>query len=168
MTGGASAASVPQQSTAIRLVHHNADCDVLVSWSARPPHPRPTGPVVWGTVTEHSLGTTMIVAFETETLRLMCEDPTVAVQKLGAPTAQALRERLSDVRAASSPADLFVGSPRFEGAKEEQLIIDLTPGIESVWEANHLRSRQTGDGLTDWTQVSRVRLISIGGAKHAR
>lgn len=105
----------------------------------------------------------MIVAFQTETLRRICEDDTVATAQLGAPAASALRARLSDVRAASTIDDLFVGGPRLSGPMEELLTIDLGTHARSVWTANHVQLPMTEDGLVDWTRTTRVRLTSIEG-----
>lgn len=54
----------------------------------------------------------MIVAFETVKLRRVCEDKGVAIAQLGIEVAANLRERLADIRAASTTADLLVGRPR--------------------------------------------------------
>lgn len=103
----------------------------------------------------------MIVAFETETLRRICEDDTVATAQLGALVARALRERLSDVRAASMIDDLIVGRPRLSGSIEESLTIDLGTDARSVWAPNHVQLPVTEDGLVDWTRTTRVRLTRI-------
>lgn len=116
-----------------------------------------------GIVTGRTPGTMMIIAFQTETLRRICEDDTVATAQLGAPVARALRERLSDVRAASTIEDLFVGRPRLSGPREELLTIDLGTDARSVWTANHVQLPVTEDGLVDWTRTTRVRLTSIEG-----
>lgn len=105
----------------------------------------------------------MIVAFQTEKLRRICEDDTVATAQLGAPVAAALRERLADVRAASTIDELLVGRPRLSGQKGELLTLDLGTDAKSVWTVNHVPQRMNEDGLVDWTRTTRVRLIKIGG-----
>lgn len=106
----------------------------------------------------------MIIAFQTEKLRRICEDDTVATAQLGALVAGALRERLADVRAASTIDELLVGSPRLSGAKGELLTLDLGTGARSVWTANHVPARINEDGLVDWTCTTRVQLTKIEGA----
>lgn len=106
----------------------------------------------------------MIVAFQSEKLRRICEDDTVATERLGAPTAGALRERLSDIRAASTIDELFVGKPRLSGAKSELLTVDLGPDARSIWTVNHVQVPMTQDNIVDWTRTTRIRLTKIEGA----
>lgn len=103
----------------------------------------------------------MIVAFQTDMLRTVCEDDSVAITKLGAPTAALLRERLSDIRAAASIDELFVGNPRLSGEKMEFLTIDLGIDARFVWTVNHVNVPINDDGKVDWTRTSRIRLVKI-------
>jgi len=103
----------------------------------------------------------MIVAFETERLRTICEDPAVAVKALGASTAANLRGRLADIRAATKIEDLLVGRPRLSGQSDEYLIISLGEERNMVWTPNHVTARTMADGKTDWTRVTRVRLLRL-------
>src|SRR5689334_21611824 len=103
----------------------------------------------------------MIVAFETEKLRTTCEDPQVAKKELGSAAAAQLRGRLADVRAAASTADLLVSNPRFAGALDQLLLIDLGEEGHMTWTANYVTARADEDGKTDWTRVSRVKLLGI-------
>jgi hypothetical protein len=103
----------------------------------------------------------MILAFETEELRTICEDPDVATTRLGAAIASQLRGRLADIRAATSISDLLVGNPRLSGSCSENLSIDLDPEVYMVWTANHVTARTQPDGHIDWSRVSRVRLLKI-------
>lgn len=105
----------------------------------------------------------MIVAFQTEKLRKICEDDEVATEQLGAPVAAALRERIADLRAASRIDDLVVGRPRLSGHTGELLTLDLGPDARSVWTANHVPLRLNKDEHVDWTRTTRVRLITIEG-----
>ncbi len=67
----------------------------------------------------------MILAFETRTLRMICEDNSVASNKLGPEVASALRDRVADLRAAVTKSDLIVGNPTVGGTLGELLTIDL-------------------------------------------
>jgi len=103
----------------------------------------------------------MIVAFRTEKLRAICEDPAIAAKELGSETAVHLRGRLADVLAATATGDLLVGNPRFAGDVGEYLIIDLGDMGTMTWTPNHVTSRTTPDGDTDWARVTRVQLLRI-------
>jgi hypothetical protein len=103
----------------------------------------------------------MIVAFETEKLRKICEDPDVAENGLGATAATFLRARLADIRASSTTDDLIVGNPRFEGSAEEYLVIDLGGRGLMVWTPNHVTPKTDADGHTEWTRVTRIRLLRL-------
>jgi hypothetical protein len=103
----------------------------------------------------------MILAFETEELRTVCEDPDVAATLLSAAIASQLRGRLADLRAGTSISDLLVGNPRLGGTRSENLTIDLAPEVHMVWTANHVNTKTRVDGHIDWSRVSRVRLLKI-------
>jgi hypothetical protein len=103
----------------------------------------------------------MILAFEIEELRTICEDSDFATKRFGAAVASQLRGRLADVRAAMSSADLLVGNPRFSGQRSEYLTIDLGPEEFMVWTANHVTAKLDANGQVDWTRVTRVRLLNI-------
>ncbi len=105
----------------------------------------------------------MIVAFQTEKLRRVCEDESVMTAKLGTTVAALLRERLADIRAASTLDDLIVGRPRLSGDKLELLTIDLGPASQMTWTANHAPPRISQDGKMDWTRTTRIRLLKIEG-----
>jgi proteic killer suppression protein len=104
---------------------------------------------------------TMIVAFETEKLRAICEDPAVAAKEFGVAAATHLRGRLADMRAGTSTDDLLVGNPRFDGPLNELLIIDLGDQVQMTWTPNHVTAKTTTDGKVDWTRVTRIRLLRV-------
>lgn len=106
----------------------------------------------------------MVIAFATKRLRDICEDGAVAVKELGSPVAEALQERLADLRAAASIDDLIVGSPRVSGADSSTLTIMLTGSAYTLWAANHVTPYRDAEGHIDWTRTRRVRLLEIRGA----
>ena len=87
----------------------------------------------------------MIIAFETEKLRYICEDGAMATKELGMPASQALQQQLADLRAADSIDELLVGRPRTTGPNNEYLTIDVTSYLETVWVANCPRAGFSGD-----------------------
>ena len=105
----------------------------------------------------------MELAFDSEGLRSLCEDESVATRELGAVASDLLRHRLADLRAASSIADLLVGRPRMVVSAEiEQLVIDLNNGFVIVLQANHPKNPiKEGEGL-DWEAISRLKVVHIG------
>lgn len=105
----------------------------------------------------------MIIAFETKRLRTICEDDKVATKELGPVVADALRERLADLRAADLINELIVGNPAISGSDGSTLTISLTTDTRTVWSPNHVHDRRSANGDIDWDQTSRVRLLSIEG-----
>lgn len=103
----------------------------------------------------------MIIAFNTPTLRRLCEDNSVAVAKFGEQVGAGLRGRLADLRAAATIADLIVGRPRTGGPINGELTLDLAPGASSLWIANHTKPRVDHAGMVDWTQTTYVQLMKI-------
>ena len=78
--------------------------------------------------------------------------------------ADALQHRLSDLRAAASISDLVAGNPRMENYGDtERLVIDLSDDQEIVLAANHRENPRKGNGMLDWSAVSRVKIVRIGG-----
>jgi hypothetical protein len=104
----------------------------------------------------------MFIAFQTKALRDLCEDNQIACKSLGPEVAKHLRERLADLRAATTITDLLVGSPRTSGEKGDVLIIGLGTVSHMTWVVNHANPPTGEDGMIDWHRVSRVRLIRLG------
>lgn len=103
----------------------------------------------------------MELAFDTEELRDMCEHEATAIARLGTLAAEALKNRLSDIRAADFINDVVAGQPRssvISGAECFQF--DLADHVLTVT-ANHAPPRLDGNGLTDWARVRRVKVMSV-------
>ena len=105
----------------------------------------------------------MIVAFQTEALRTVCEDEKVAFRRLGQEASVQLRGRLADLRAATSVRDLLAGKPTLSGSTTEFLTIELVPGSSMRWIANDAPPRLNSEGAIDWDAVVRIRLLEIEG-----
>ena len=56
--------------------------------------------------------TILVLAFDSLHLRAICENTDQGDSELGAVVARTLRNRLADLKAATSPADLIAGIPR--------------------------------------------------------
>ena len=77
-----------------------------------------------------------------------------------------LKRRLADLRAATSINDLIVGRPRtVDTGSDSFLEIDLTAERRIVLKANHPKNPLTCSGKLDWANVTRIKIIHIGG-KH--
>ena len=106
----------------------------------------------------------MEIAFESQSLRLTCEDLTTAKFALGDMVAEALQHRLADLQAAVSINDLIVGNCRIVGMGDAQRVyMDLPKDHHMVLAANHPRKPLTPQGDLDWMSVTRIKIIFIGG-----
>lgn len=106
----------------------------------------------------------MQLAFETRLLRTICERETESRHWLGKPVADALRHRLADLQAASSISDLVAGSPRMENHQgTERLVILLADNQEVVMVPNHREISLNESGMLDWSAVTRLKIVRIGG-----
>jgi len=74
-----------------------------------------------------------------------------------------LKHRLADLRAAACVNDLIVGNPRELNRKNfQQYILDLVDGYGLIFCANHNTNPQLSCGKTDWSKVSRIKILNIG------
>jgi hypothetical protein len=102
------------------------------------------------------------LAFESRSLRTICESEDQAKLSLGAEAAEILKHRLADLRAAQSPLDLVVGRPRvLDGASLQAMIVELCNGWRIVFSANHPNNPVTEAGNLDWVGVSRIKILRI-------
>lgn len=108
------------------------------------------------------VATDLVIAFDSQRLRAICENVERAEQELGSLVAPVLLRRLADLRAATSPKDLVVGSPfvRLE-AGMEYMVICLRGGFRIVFAPNHVENPRDGSGKVDWTRVGRIRITDI-------
>ena len=104
----------------------------------------------------------MVLAFESEQLRDICETEAAAIEALGFTSAEVLRRRLADLDAAATVRELPVGEPRAADDRSEEMIVDLCDGICIFFRANHVRNPRDHTGNIDWSQVSRIRIVRIG------
>jgi hypothetical protein len=101
------------------------------------------------------------LAFDTKDIRKVCELEYVARNLYGADVAAALRERLSDLLAATSVHDLLVGRPRVISQNPGVMALDITGKYRLLFCANHISPPLTSAGLTDWINVSRIKVSRI-------
>lgn len=81
---------------------------------------------------------------------------------LGPQAADQLRHRLADMRAATCVLDLVAGKPReLPGDHPRSMCIELSPNVQIVFCANHLKVPVLVPGDVDWSQVDRIKLVAI-------
>ena len=102
----------------------------------------------------------MEIAFNTQSLRSMCENENVMNQKLGRVAAQAFQVCLADLRAASKIADVTVNYAA-EIVSESDIELAPTEGLRVRLRANDLRAKKPKAGPVDWTTVSRLKIMEI-------
>jgi hypothetical protein len=100
------------------------------------------------------------LAFHTKSIRSICESEEQAKRELGAEVADALKHRLADMRAATSPKDLVAGRPR-TGVDGQHMVIDLCGGHRIVFKANHPNYAKSDTDELDWARVSRIKIMQI-------
>jgi len=100
------------------------------------------------------------LAFHTKSIRSICESGDQAKRELGAEVSKALKHRLGDMRAATSPKDLVAGRPRI-GADGQHMVIDLCDGHRIVFKANHPNYPKRDTDELDWARVSRIKIMRI-------
>jgi hypothetical protein len=95
-------------------------------------------------------------------LREICENRRKAVAALGAPAAHVLKQCLADLAALPTAADLAI---LFEGQmtvrSSSERLINLGSGRHLVFCAGNLKDPRTESGETDWSKVSRIRILGV-------
>jgi hypothetical protein len=101
------------------------------------------------------------LTFSTAELREICEKRSVAVAKLGYPAARELAERLADVEAADTVADLSVllGEAMCDRSPTEKFL-RLKTGFGVAFVSGHTAHMETGKA-TDWSKTSRMKITAI-------
>ena len=105
----------------------------------------------------------MIILFDDEKLRKLCEDEKTAKKRLGNSSAKKLRSRLADLRAAQTVRDLVAGKPHpLKSDRDGEFSLELHGGMRLVFApANEPVPRTAGDAV-DWERVTEVSVTFIG------
>lgn len=102
----------------------------------------------------------MELAFDSKSLRTICESEAQARLELGAEVAEVLKHRLADLRAATSTKDLVAGRPRIS-ADRQHMVVDLCDGHRIIFKPNHTKLPKMDSGDIDWARVTRIKLLRI-------
>ncbi len=102
------------------------------------------------------------LAFETRSIRTICEKQKKAESKLGVKVTNKLKRRLADLIAAPTARDIIAGKPTIEqGNPHERMSVQLGDGFRLVFVANHNQNPLLKGGAVDWSKVNRIRIIEI-------
>ena len=105
----------------------------------------------------------MDIDFSNTKLRALCEQQARMVGAFGLPCAKKLQNRLADLEAAASVAELVAGRPHpLKGDRLGEFSVDLHGAVRLVFEANHDPVPRNADKSIAWNQVNRVRIVFIG------
>jgi toxin HigB-1 len=111
------------------------------------------------------LGRGVEIAFETKQLRDVCESQKNAERRMTLPVAEALRACLADLGAASNVSEFRLVRVDSKDTENGTVVVaHLADGIVLQLHQNHIDHPVSADGSTDWSQVSRVKIMSIGHA----
>lgn len=96
-------------------------------------------------------------------MRRICKNRNSAIKTLGKPTAQYLHERLSDIAAAETGSDLQLLRGIFD-LNDETGVVTSSSGTTLVLSAEqgHLTTPRNSLGRIDWTEVLRLKVLSVG------
>lgn len=105
----------------------------------------------------------MEIAFQTKSLRDLCEKGDRIRRRWGDHLGEIIMARLADLRAASTVDEVVVGNPKaiiIDGAPAMRL--DLDESSILVFCPNHLKVPMLSDASVDWFAVSRIKILKIG------
>jgi len=101
------------------------------------------------------------LAFQDAKIRKVCARPISARRNYGEKVALAIQNRIADLKAADSLLDcVALGVASFDEITPTQMILALEDGFHMLVEANN-RVLIGDDAALDWTQVTRVKILSI-------
>jgi hypothetical protein len=102
------------------------------------------------------------LTFQTAELREICEKRDVATAELGYAAARELAEKLSDMEALDTVADLsaLLGEAICDRSPTEKSV-RLSSGFEIVFVSAHPLAAQAASDATDWTETRRMKIIAI-------
>lgn len=109
----------------------------------------------------------MELVFANLELRSICESRRRATNRLGAEAAYELTQRLADIFAFATAAELAELFPNdIVDRSPSERALRLQSGHDLVFCAGHVDVPVLEDGSTDWTKISRLRIIALE-ARHA-
>jgi len=112
----------------------------------------------------------MVIYFRNKRLQKLCNTSREADKKLGATMSKRLQQRLMELKAASTLADIsHLPPPRcheLSGNRAGQLSVDLEHPYRLLFIPAHNPLTQKADGGLDWSKVTEIEIIEIGIDTH--
>lgn len=105
----------------------------------------------------------MEIAFDSKTLRDVCENEGQAGGRYDATVAKKLKSRLADLRAAETVFEIPSGSPTPIG--EIGYTVNLCDGYKIFFQANHVKNPELANGGLNWSKIKRIRIEKIEKAE---
>ena len=100
------------------------------------------------------------LAFETRSIRTLCEKASQADRQLGTKVGRYLRAALADMQRASNVMDLPTAMPRSTNGYEME--ISLSQGYKLFFAVNHSEIPVRRDESVNWKKVTRIKITRIG------
>jgi hypothetical protein len=102
------------------------------------------------------------LSFSTTELREICEKRAVAVAALGLAAALELEQRLADIEASDTAAELSALFPDdISNRTPVERGLRIKAGYWLVFCSGHVRTPTTSAGATDWDGVTRMRVVAL-------
>jgi hypothetical protein len=106
------------------------------------------------------------LAFSEKSLRDVCESQLKAERTWGIAVAATLRSRLADLRDAECVNDLVAGPPKMlDDNPPGRVALPLGDSVFLVFCANHSSLPKKESGEVNWSGVTRIKIVEIGGAQ---
>lgn len=106
----------------------------------------------------------VLLSFETQRIRALCESGSAATKAFGAESALALRNRLADLRAAESLEELVACDLKASSDYPDHLEINTGSGLRLIFKA--LSDELQDVTLDESRQAVRIRLVAIAGDRN--
>jgi hypothetical protein len=103
----------------------------------------------------------LTLAFDSESLRLLCEDEDIAIVRLGADVSSKLHARLADLSAAKEINELLAGKPAINEDNLNEYKIELSNVWRLIFCSNHVKPPLDKKDNIDWSHVTRIKILRI-------
>lgn len=104
----------------------------------------------------------MDIQFDTEEIRTLCLNQSVAERRFGKEEAEQLRNRIADLRATETILELPVGLTSEIGGENGRVrFVTVGSGRELVMTANNKQVPVAEDGNVNWLMVDRIKILKI-------
>lgn len=107
----------------------------------------------------------MHLSFQTEEIRDICEKRAAAAAALGLAISLELAQRLADIDAVDTVADLMLLFSEIAFEREDDTCgLRLSNGLVLSFRSGHVKTPLGSTGKPDWAKVTRVRIMEFEAA----